>query len=840
MKIGQKLLLGAVALTLVPLAVTAGLLWQGATSLSAQTVDTQVQTQLSSLRDLKVQQLQDEFNTRLAALRALGANRATVEAMGKFKLAFPNAAKEAGKTDDAAGNRQAMLEYVQTQFGAEFAKRNPEAAPELTALVDARDVNTVRLQHDYIVANANKLGEKEKLNAAPGSLSYHALHGQYHPSLEKAQKQFGFYDIFLIDTATDQIVYTVFKELDFGTRLSDGIAAKTKLAEAYYRVKNAKSADELQLSDFAPYLASYNDQAAFAAVPIFEGDKQIGVIAIQYPIDKINAVMSSNKNWAKIGLGATGDAFVVGPDFLMRSEARYGVEQMKAFSDLMADRMDPAAKARMVAKNTSIGLVRIESDATRPAIAGQQGFLRFTDYRGVPSVGAYGPFEVAGLKWGVVAKQNAAEADAPVAALSRETLLRTALVAVAVLLVVGALMALFLRRFMRPINRLYNTVTAVAKGQTSARSQLTQPDEIGELGRAFDNLLDERIAQLEKAQKENETLNNSVIALLQTVFQLSNKDLTVRADVTEDVIGTLSSSINQLSDTTGNALAEVSDIAERVREASEFVSQQAVRVDQTAQGEREALAQMSTNLSRATKQLMQVAQLSSDSNRVAERASTATDGALRAVSATVRGMDDLRESISETEKRFKRLGERSQEISSAVSLINTISERTHMLAMNASMQAATAGEAGRGFAVVAEEVQRLSESSRQATQQIGQLVQNIQLDTNETLYTMNRLISQVVSQSDQAQRAGEQMTMTQETTTQLVQLVKQIAEFSDQQSLLARELQLSVAKLNKGSESTVSAIAEQSRSTGRLVDFSRRLAETVSQFKLPEAARGAT
>jgi methyl-accepting chemotaxis protein len=423
-----------------------------------------------------------------------------------------------------------------------------------------------------------------------------------------------------------------------------------------------------------------------------------------------------------------------------------------------------------------------------------------------------------------------------VAALSRSTLLRTAAVAGAVLLVVGGLMALFLRGFMKPITQLHNTVNEIAIGKTDARSRLTQPDEIGELGRAFDKLLDERIAQLETAKKENDQLNNSVIALLQTVFQLSNKDLTARADVTEDVIGTLSSSINQLSQETGSTLAEVRHIAEQVRETSESVSRQATRVDATAQGERQALEQMAANLQRATKQLLQVAQLSEDSSKVAERATTATDGALRAVSATVRGMDDLRESISETEKRFKRLGERSQEISSAVSLINTISERTHMLAMNASMQAATAGEAGRGFAVVAEEVQRLSESSRQATTQISQLVQNIQLDTNETLYTMNRLISQVVAQSEQAQRAGEQMTLTQSTTAQLVQLVQQIAQFSERQSLLARELQLSVSKLNKGSEQTVSAISEQSRSTVTLVDFSRRLAEAVSQFKLPQAA----
>jgi methyl-accepting chemotaxis protein len=837
MKIGQKLLVGAVALTLVPLALTAGLLWQGATSLSSQTVDAQVQTQLASLRDQKLQQLNDEFDYRVNALRTLGANRATVDAMGKMKLAFASAAKEAAKTDDAAAQRRAMLEYVDTQFGVEFSKRNPDKAPDLTALVDARDANTVRLQHDFIVANENKLGEKEKLVSVPGAtLSYHALHAQYHPTFEKAQKLFGFYDIFLIDTASDQIVYTVFKELDFGTRLTDGIAAKTKLAEAYYRVKNAKSRDDVYLSDFDPYLPSYYDQAAFAAVPVFDGDRQIGVIAMQYPIDKINAVMSSNKTWPKVGLGQSGDAFLVGPDYLMRSEARYAIENNKAFVAAMGERLDPATKARIQAKNTTIGLVRIESDATRAAQAGQSAVIRFTDYRGIPSVGAFAPMKAAGLNWAMVTKIDAAEADAPVAALSQNTLLRTAAVAAGVLLVVGGLMTLFLRRFMKPITHLHQTVNAVAQGKTNARSRLAEADEIGELGRAFDKLLDERIAQLEKANKENEQLNTSVISLLQTVFQLSNKDLTARAEVTEDVIGTLSSSINQFSDETGRTLAEVNAIAAQVKQTSEFVSQQASRVDETAQGERQALEQMQANLQRTTKQLMQVAQLSDDSSKVAEKASSATDGALRAVSATVRGMDELRESISETEKRFKRLGERSQEISSAVSLINTISERTHMLAMNASMQAATAGEAGRGFAVVAEEVQRLSESSRQATTTISQLVQNIQLETNETLYTMNRLISQVVQQSEQAQRAGEQMTLTQSTTTQLVQLVRQIAQFSEQQSLLARELQLSVTKLNKGSEQTVSAISEQSRSTGTLVDYSRRLAEAVSQFKLPEAA----
>ena len=837
MKIGRKLLIGAAALTLLPLALTSGLLWQGATSLSSDTVNNQVTLQLAALRDQKAQQLKDEVDHHLNALRALGANRATVEAMSKFKASFYSAAKDYPKSAaQEPGQRQEMLAYVASQFGPEFAKRNPSQAPDLTAMMEARDPNVVLLQHEFIVENPNKLGEKEKLLAADASFAYNDIHAQYHSSFERAQKLFGFYDIFLIDTATDQVVYTVFKELDFGSRLTDGIAAKSKLAEAYFRVKNAKSRDDAYLSDFEPYIASYNDQAAFAAVPVFDGDRQIGVLAMQYPIDKITATINSGKSWEKIGLGATGDVYVVGTDKLTRTDLRDVLVSKAKFLSAMGSRVGPVARTLIDKKNSSVGTINVDSPAVSDALAGRTGVSRFNDFRGVPMIGAYAPLSVQGLNWGIVTAISESEAEAPVTALSRDTLWRSLAVATLALLIVGVSMVFVLRRFTAPIHRLHATVIAVAKGKSGARSKLTQADEIGELGRAFDKLLDERIAQLEGIHEDNEQLNASVIALLQTVFQLSNKDLTARAEVTEGVIGTLSSSINQFSDETSGTLAEVNQIAHKVREASEFVNRQANRVDQSAQDERRALERMSSSLERATVQLGQLARLSEDSNAVAEKVSSATEDALRAVSATVEGMDELRESISETEKRFKRLGERSQEISSAVDLIGTISERTHMLAMNASMQAATAGEAGRGFAVVAEEVQRLSESSRQATATIAQLVQNIQLDTNETLHTMNRLITQVVAQSRQAQAAGKQMTITQTTSAQLVQLVQRIAMFSEQQAQIARDLQTSVKKLNEDSELTVTAISEQSRSTITLVDFSHRLADAVSQFKLPQLA----
>jgi methyl-accepting chemotaxis protein len=196
-------------------------------------------------------------------------------------------------------------------------------------------------------------------------------------------------------------------------------------------------------------------------------------------------------------------------------------------------------------------------------------------------------------------------------------------------------------------------------------------------------------------------------------------------------------------------------------------------------------------------------------------------------------MESIREMIAETEKRIKRLGERSQEISGIVNLINTIAERTHVLALNASMQAAVAGEAGRGFAVVAEEVQRLAESSRNATQQISTLVNNIQLETNETISTVNRTIGQVVHGSELVQKAGEQMHLTQEITGELVEQVRRIAGTTELQKEMSAALRQSVQRLGQSNERTAQQIDTQSRETQTLMDSAQQLIESVSVFKLP-------
>jgi methyl-accepting chemotaxis protein len=237
--------------------------------------------------------------------------------------------------------------------------------------------------------------------------------------------------------------------------------------------------------------------------------------------------------------------------------------------------------------------------------------------------------------------------------------------------------------------------------------------------------------------------------------------------------------------------------------------------------------------------MTQVAELAAASNRAAEQATTSTTTALGSVNETVRGMEGIRESIAEAEKRIKRLGERSQEITGIVNLINTIAERTHVLALNASMQAAAAGDAGRGFAVVAEEVQRLAESSRQATQQIAQLVSNIQIETADTINTVNRTISQVVTGSELASKSGAQMRETQQSTASLVELVKRITSSAQVQMKIATELRNRVHQIGASTEKTAAEILLQSEATADLSKSADRLVESVRVFKLPTTSRAA-
>jgi len=417
-------------------------------------------------------------------------------------------------------------------------------------------------------------------------------------------------------------------------------------------------------------------------------------------------------------------------------------------------------------------------------------------------------------------------------------------VLVVIALVVGSAVVLLALHLTRSLRRLQNTVQAVTAGDLEARAKMSQGDELGKLGNAFDALLDERVsrqaeiereraARLADAEQENEVLNNSVMALLQAVAQLSQRDLTIKVPVANDVTGPVADALNMLADETAKVLVDVTHISNAVATVSRTVKAQSDTVVTLANTEREQVVQTADQLATAADAMNRIADLAQTCNTVAEHAIQRTQVALETVTSTVGGINTIRDTIRETEKRIKRLGERSQEISGAVNLINSIAERTHILALNASMHAASAGEAGRGFAVVAEEVQRLAENARQATEQIANLVHNIQTETMDTVTTMNTVISQVVEGSHLAEQASEQMRVTQQTTSELVASVRQIAEGSQSQAKVSNELRTRAEQIVESTLRSRQQLEEQDVQTTSLLDYASRLVRAVRVFRLP-------
>jgi methyl-accepting chemotaxis protein len=388
------------------------------------------------------------------------------------------------------------------------------------------------------------------------------------------------------------------------------------------------------------------------------------------------------------------------------------------------------------------------------------------------------------------------------------------------------------RSITKPVSHLVEVMRKLAHGDVGARAHSRSTDEIGKLSRQFDTMVDEREASRLAIEQENEQLNDSVLLLLQAVAQLATKDLTVRVPVSSNVTGAVSDALNLLTSETAKVLQDVINISADVTEASMKVKAQSDTVMAAAAEERIEVEHTTESLSTASQEMRRIAELAQVCNSAADNAIKSTQLALATVNSTVGGINSTRDIIRETEKRIKRLGERSQEISGVVSIINAIAERTHILALNASMHAASAGEAGRGFAVVADEVQRLAENARQATLQISALVNNIQLETADTVSTMNSAITQVVEGSRLAEQAGQQMQLTQQTTSELVRSVQQIAIRSQGQAKASQDLLERAMQIKKTSQETSHQLDEQSTQTTNLVEYARMLLSAVRVFKL--------
>ena len=384
----------------------------------------------------------------------------------------------------------------------------------------------------------------------------------------------------------------------------------------------------------------------------------------------------------------------------------------------------------------------------------------------------------------------------------------------------------------RPIEHLTHVVDELSSGSKDIRSRLVGKDELTQLGDTMNLMLDERTALENKVASDNEAINNSVFSLLEAVSDLSDRDLTVRAQVTEDATGPLADAINQLAEDTTEVLDKVKNISLSVEQTSAAVNERSQAVNQLAQDEQLEAKETASQIERIRQRLDSIAKSAIETNEMAEQTSGTTQNAYESVSRSMNSMSGIRNTVQDTGKRIKRLGERSQEINYITDIINGIAERTTVLALNANMQAMAAGDAGKGFSVIADEIQRLAESSRESTEQISTLVKNIQQETKSTIATMDHTIEQVVEGSALAEEATSQMQRTLDANNQLTSSVNDIASASKEQMELGETLQVRATRILDSTVATGQEMSLLAQLTGDMSAYAKQLVSSVNVFKL--------
>ena len=337
----------------------------------------------------------------------------------------------------------------------------------------------------------------------------------------------------------------------------------------------------------------------------------------------------------------------------------------------------------------------------------------------------------------------------------------------------------------------------------------------------------------DSALENNRRNQRAILQLLDEMANLADGDLTVHTTVTEEITGAIADSVNFAIDALRTLVTTINSTAEEVSMSTVTAQATAGRLAEASNHQAREIASASAAITDMAESMEKVTQDASDSADVAEQAMDIAQKGAGVVQKSIASMDQIRDSIQETSKRIKRLGESSQEIGDIVGLITEIADQTNILALNAAIQASTAGDAGRGFAVVADEVQRLAERSGNATKQIEGLVNTIQADTNEAVKSMETSTAGVVNGAKMAEQSGVALHEIEEVSIQLSKMIRSISDAAKKQSSVAADVSKTMNIIQEITIETSEGTEETSSSLNALNELSSDLGRSVSGFKLP-------